>query len=132
MAVRSSKGSFLRIVSPKYSHSSGKNAGGVIIVVMAVFIWLFPCVWLSSQAVKYNYEINELVKTRDRLKAANRALDIRMQSMLSSGEVARLAREKYGFKQPGEAQVIPLARPKKPLEIIAGIMLGKNGGSRIK
>lgn len=86
-----------------YGHKGAST--GTIPVIIAVFVFLFLCVWMRAQTVKFNYEINSSVKTRDRLKTTNRTLEIKLQSMMSSEGIAKAAMEKYAFQTPKEGQI---------------------------
>jgi hypothetical protein len=116
MNTRFSRGKFLRMVDPTYNYSGHKGSSSVIPVIILIFAGLFLCVWLSSQAVKFNYEINSISKTREKLKVTNRTLEIKLQGMMSSEGIAKAARERYGFKTPGDRQVIIIKKEKALLE----------------
>lgn len=128
---RFTRGKFLRMVDPRYNTSHRGASAGTIPVIIAVFVWLFMCVWLSSQAVKFNYEINELTKTRDKLKTSNRTLEFRVQGMMSSEGIAKAAKERYGFRDQDDNQVVVIKRKKDLLAKIMDIFknIGKNSGS---
>ena len=112
------RGKFLRLLTPTHNYSQKAAPGGTIPMLIAGFTLLFLCVWLSSQAVKFNYEINNSVKTRDKLRTINRTLEIKLQSMMSSEGVAKAARERYGFKPAAEGQVQIIKREKSLFEKI--------------
>jgi cell division protein FtsL len=126
-----SRGKFLRMVDPRYNYSRRGAYSVTIPVIIAVFALLFMCVWLSSQAVKFNYEINELSKTRDKLKVLNRTLEIKLQGMMSSEGIAKAAKERYGFKDPDDKQVFVIKKEKNVFErlIEAFKNIGKSAGS---
>jgi cell division protein FtsL len=124
------RGRFLRLVDPKYNYQGRRTSSRTIPLFIAAFVWLILCVWLSSQAVRFNYEINEITKTRERLKVANRTLEIKLQSMMSSEGIAKAAREKYGFKTPDEKQVLIIKKEKDMMARLGEIFksLGRDAG----
>ena len=89
----------------KYNSSSKKTPTKLVFVMIIAFMWLFLCVWFSSQTVKFNYEINALNSKRDKLKMQNRILELKLQTMLSTEKIAQVAKEKYGFKTPQGKQI---------------------------
>ncbi len=99
-----SRTKFLRMMEPKYNYSRKKTPAKLITIMMIGFVWLFACVWFSSQAIRFNYEINKLTVKRDNLRQKNRILELRLQTMTSIEKIGRAAKEKYGFKTPGENQ----------------------------
>lgn len=119
------KGKFLRLLTPTHNYSQKASSEGTIPMIIAGFILLFLCVWLSSQAVKFNYEINGSIKSRDRLKTANRTLEIKLQSMMSSEGVAKVAKERYGFKAAADGQIQQIKKEKDLFEKISGIIRGR-------
>ena len=100
-----SKTKFLRMMEPRYNYSRRKTPAKFIAFMGVGFIWLFACVWFSSQTVRFNYEINELIKKRDSLTRQNRILELRLQTMTSVEKVGKVARKKYGFAPPQKGQV---------------------------
>lgn len=116
---------YLRIFDPKYNYSSNKSSGKIVIMIVLIFLYMFLCVWLSSQAIKYNYKSNELSKEGDKLKMVNRALEIKLQSMMSSDQIAKIAKERYGFKDPSENQVVVIKKDKSIFGIITSIIKGE-------
>jgi hypothetical protein len=114
------RGKFLRLLTPTHNYSQKSASASTIPMIIFGFILLFLCVWLSSQAVKFNYEINGSVKTRDRLKTANRTLEIKLQSMMSSEGVAKAAKERYGFKTASDGQIQLIKKEKNLFEYIRG------------
>ena len=118
---RFARGRFLRLVDPKYNYSGSRPSNRTLPVIVGVFIWLILCVWLSSQAVKFNYEINEISKSRDKLKISNRTLEIKLQSMMSSEGIAKVAKEKYGFKDPVDRQVMIIKKEKGIMDMLGGL-----------
>jgi hypothetical protein len=129
MNTRFSRGKFLRMVDPTYNYSGHKASSSAIPVVIVIFIGLFLCVWLSSQAVKFNYEINSISRTRDKLKVMNRTLEIKLQGMMSSEGIAQAAKERYGFKTPDERQVLIIRKKKNLLEKITDMFRNAGGKS---
>jgi hypothetical protein len=119
------RGKFLRLLTPTHNYSQKNASSSTIPMIITGFILLFLCVWLSSQAVKFNYEINGSVKTRDRLKTANRTLEIKLQSMMSSEGVAKAAKERYGFKPAAEGQIQLIKKEKSLFEKITGLFRPK-------
>jgi len=85
---------------------------------------MFLCVWFSTQAIKYNYNSNELINERDKLKIANRALEIKLQSMMSSEQIAKIAKERYGFKNPTDGQIVIIKKENSILKMIADKLKG--------
>ena len=98
------RGKFLRLLTPTHNYSQKAASAGTMPMIITGFILLFLCVWLSSQAVKFNYEIDGSKKTVEKLRTVNRTLEIKLQSMMSSEGVAKAARERYGFKAAAEGQ----------------------------
>lgn len=117
---------YLRIFTPEYNYSSNRTSGKIVFIIVIGFLYLFVCTWLLSQSIKYNYKINELSKERDKLKIANKALEIKLQSMMSSYKIAKIAKERYGFKYPSENQIIIIKKDKSIFEIIADIFKGED------
>lgn len=115
------RGKFLRLITPNHNYSRKAASSGTIPMIIIGFILLFLCVWLSSQAVKFNYEINGSIKARDRLKTANRTLEIKLQSMMSSEGVAKAAKERYGFKDAADGQILSIKKDKSLLGRITGM-----------
>lgn len=104
------KQSFLRLMDGKYNYSARKAKVRLMPWIIGISAWLFVCGWFSSQSVKFNYEINELSQKRDSIKSRTRMLDLRIQSMMSGEQLAKAASERYGFKNPGEAQVVVIRK----------------------
>ncbi|HDQ26788.1 MAG TPA: hypothetical protein ENN43_08610 [bacterium] len=109
-AYGTGKRRFLRLADPRYNYSHHRAPAGTIPGIVAVFAALFLCVWFSSQSVKFNYELNELKIKRESLKVQNRMLEFKLQSMMSSESISKIARERYGFISPGEGQVRVIRR----------------------
>lgn len=116
---------YLRIFDPEYNYSSGKSSGKTVIIIIFIFLYLFLCVWLTSQTIKFNYKSNELSKEADKLRIANRALEIKLQSMMSSNQIAEIAKERYGFKDPRDDQIIIIKKDRSISGIIIGIIKGE-------
>ncbi|MCX8093390.1 MAG: cell division protein FtsL [Candidatus Goldbacteria bacterium] len=116
---------YLRIFDPEYNYSSNRALKKIILIIIIIFLYMFICVWLSSQTIKYNYKSNEISKERDRLKIANRALEIKLQSMMSSDQIAKVAKERYGFKNPSDGQVIIIKKDKSIFKIIFAMVKGE-------
>ncbi|MCX7698273.1 MAG: cell division protein FtsL [Candidatus Goldbacteria bacterium] len=116
---------YFRAFDPKHNYSPNKSLKEIIFIIIFVFLQMFICVWLSSQTIKYNYKINEISKERDRLKIANRALEIKLQSMMSSDQIAKIAKERYGFKTPSDGQVIIIKKDKSIFKIIFAMIKGE-------
>jgi hypothetical protein len=121
------RGKFLRLLTPTHNYSQKTASAGTLPLIITGFILLFLCVWLSSQAVKFNYEINSSVKTRDRLKTANRTLEIKLQSMMSSEGVAKAAKERYGFRLASDGQIQSVNKKKNMFEKIADSLRSQAG-----
>ena len=102
----------------KYNYSQKKTPTKFVFVMVFAFMWLFLCVWFSSQSVKFNYEINNLSSQRDRLKMQNRILELKLQTMMSTEKIANVAKEKYGFKSPGARQIFIIKKDTGFLEKI--------------
>lgn len=103
---------FLRLMDNKFNYSAKKSRINMLPWIIGVSAWLFACGWFSSQSVKYNYEINELTRQRDAVKSKTRMLDLKIQAMMSGEQLARAAADKYGFKHPGEGQVVVIKKRK--------------------
>jgi cell division protein FtsL len=116
---------YLRIFDPEYNYSSNRASGKIVLIIVIVFLYMSVCTWLLSQSINYNYKSNELSKERDKLKIANRALEIKLQSMMSSDQIAKIAKERYGFKYPSENQIIIIKKDRSISEIIKGIFKGE-------
>lgn len=121
------RGKFLRLLTPTHNYSQKTASAGTIPMIITGFIILFLCVWLSSQAVKFNYEINASVKAVERLKTANRTLEIKLQSMMSSEGVAKAAKERYGFKNPGDSQIQIIKKEKTVFQKFMDLFRPKTG-----
>jgi cell division protein FtsL len=118
---------YLRLITPTHNYSPKQSSAGLIPGLLIIFVLLFLCVWMSSQAVKFNYEINENMKTRDRLKTNNRTLEIKLQSMTSGEGIAAAAKEKYGFKAPADGQVQILKKERNLFERLFKFPGNKDG-----
>ncbi len=115
---------YLRIFDPEYNYSSNKSSGKIVVIIILIFIYMFLCVFLSSQAINFNYKSNELSKEGEKLKLANRALEIKLQSMMSSDQIAKIAKERYGFKEPAENQIVIIKKDKSLFSAITSIFKG--------
>jgi len=111
---------FLRMMDPKYNYSRKRAPKKIAGVIIAGFVWLFAAVWFNSQAVKFNYEINELGEKAEKLKMHNRTLELKLQTMMSREKIADVAKERYGFTAPGDRQVYIIKKEKDFFERIAG------------
>ena len=94
----------------KYNYSARKSKVNMLPWIAGISVWLFACVWFSSQSVKFNYEINDLAQKRDSIKSKTRLLDLRIQGMMSGEQLAKAASDRYGFKNPGEAQMVVIRK----------------------
>lgn len=118
------RGKFLRVFNPEYNYSTNRASGKIIFLIIVGFLYMFLCVWFSTQAIKYNYNSNELTVERDKLRIANRALEIKLQSMMSSEQIAKIAKERYGFKNPTDSQIVIIKKENSILKIIADKLKG--------
>ncbi len=116
---------YLRIFDPEYNYSSSGDSGKTVLVIIMIFLYMFLCVFLLSKAIYFNYRNNELSQERDKLKIANRALEIKLQSMMSSDQIARIAKERYGFKAPSDNQIIIIKKDRSISGIITSIIKGE-------
>ena len=116
---------YLRIFDPEYNYSSNKTSGKIIVIIILIFLYMFLCVYLSSRAIAFNYKSNELSKESEKLKIANRALEIKLQSMMSSDQIARIAKERYGFKNPSDNQIVIIKKDKPIFRVITNIFKGE-------
>lgn len=116
---------YLRIFDPQYNYSSNRSSGKTVIIIVFVFLYMILCVWLSSQTIKLNYKCNELIKKGEKLKIANRALEIKLQSMMSSDQIAKIAKERYGFKEPSDKQIVIIKKDKSIFGHITNIIKGE-------
>jgi cell division protein FtsL len=105
MNETSARRRFLRVMNPKHTHSGHKAPEGMGPVIVTVFVWLVICVFFSTQAVKYNYEVNSLTKDRDELKTKNKMLEYKLQAMMSGEQIELVAKTRYGFKVPDRKNV---------------------------
>ncbi|MBP7792175.1 MAG: cell division protein FtsL [Candidatus Goldbacteria bacterium] len=120
------KRKYLRIFDPGYNYSTKRFSGKTLAVIMLVFLYMFLCVWLSSQSIKYNYKYNELIKEADKIRIKNRALEIKLQSMMSSEQIAKIAKERYGFKNPSDDQIVVIKKEKSVFKFITAMIKGEN------
>jgi cell division protein FtsL len=117
---------YLRIFDPKYNYSTKRSSGKTVAVITVIFLYMFLCMWLSSQTIKYNYKYNELIKEADKIRIKNRTLEIKLQSMMSSEQIAKIAKERYGFKNPSDGQIIVIKKEKSIFKFITGMIKGEN------
>jgi|GEM_PF-2732770 cell division protein FtsB len=124
MNSSSSKRRFLRVENPKYTRAGNRAPEGLAPVIIVVFVWLMICVFFSTQAVKYNYEVNDLNKQKEILKTTNRTLEYKMQAMMSGEKLAAVAKTRYGFKVPDSKNVFIVPRRDSIGDKIGGVFEG--------
>ena len=100
------------MMDSRYNYSAKKSRVSMLPWIIGISAWLFACGWFSSQSVKFNYAINELTRARDSIKSKARMLDIKIQAMMSGEQLAKAASARYGFKYPGDGQVVVIKKRK--------------------
>jgi cell division protein FtsB len=122
---------FLRGIDTKKNYTGNKDAGRNVFILVVLFVPVFFYIWLHSQSMMMNYEVNALTKTHESLKAENRILELKLQRLVSSENIEKVAKEQYGFKRAGngEIYVIEKERPfiRKIVDGIISSMRNENG-----
>ncbi|HDT15180.1 MAG TPA: hypothetical protein ENN55_03130 [Firmicutes bacterium] len=113
---------FFRGTAAKHTYSSGKQSGGMLWLIILLFIPVFFYVWLQMKSVKMNYDINEITVEKEKLLSENRHLERRIQMLVSGEMIERVAVEKYGFRRAGSGDIYVIKKEKSLFERIKGLV----------